>query len=454
MLHFFNSDLPDREENPTPVLLLAVHKTSPNGYTEKAATSPDRYTIPCSDQCETCAPRTDRHKHLFSQLNERFRKTLSLDSRVNRNTCTSLQHDCRPKSMVNATNIDLNNCSINLPNTTDKPGKNKRFRPKSFFTLETFLNSRRSEASSADDFSSSKYCKFYLDSSAECSPVLKGRTTPDLLNLPTITDNGPHLSEESRCKKQLDKLENHFNKIQKLKNATHSDKIDANIKNNSRLNEEAIYTEPVYDNSVETKTDKLFCTTFDNEINFTQTPNFNVDSRPSINTNCGRGRSLDYRTEKDRFLRGEPVQPLYTNFSRNCQKVDYTSPATFNSEPVDFFIPIGSDRGFSVNREHEVSQSPDPHCSSFKDCSSVLRKGCNANCSNTRCLNKSKGICCKEGTPSSAYEINITEDDVLINERTKNLVVKVMDKSVDSIGSCSLDVDADNTDFSGIFIKN
>lgn len=447
MLHFFNSDLPDREENPTPVLLLAVHKTSPNGYSDKAATSPDRYTIPCTEQCETCAPRTDRHKHLFSQLNERFRKTLSLDSRVNRNTCASLQHDCRPKSMVNATNIDLNNCSTNA---ADKPCKNKRFRPKSFFTLETFLNSRRSEASSADDFSSSKYCKFYLDSSAECSPVLKGRTTPDLLNLPTITDNGPHLSEESRCKKQLDKLENHFNKIQKLKNATHSDKIDADVKNTPRLNEEVIYTEPVYDNSVENKTDKLFCTTFDNEINFTQIPNFNVDSRPSLNTNCGRGRSLDYRTEKDRFLRGDPVQPLYTNFSRNCHK-EYT-PSNFNGEPVDFFIPVRPVRDYP-DRDHEVSQTPDP-CSSFKDCSNALRKGCSNNCSNTHCLKKSKGICCKEGTPSSAYEINITEDDVLINDRTKNLVVKVMDKSVDSIGSCSLDVDADNTDFSGIFIKS
>lgn len=45
-----------------------------------------------------------------------------------------------------------------------------------------------------------------------------------------------------------------------------------------------------------------------------------------------------------------------------------------------------------------------------------------------------------------AYEIEVKESDLV--KIAKELTVKVMDKSVDSIGSCSLDVDA-STDFSG-----
>lgn len=284
--------------------------------------------------------------------------------------------------MVNAAgNLELNNCSTDNCCTPKK----KRFRPKSFFTLETFLDSRRSEASS-DDFSSSKYCKFYLDSSTECSPVLKGRTTPDLLDVPAIADT---VSEESRCKKRLDKLENHYNRIQKLKNARQIPLNSAPVlKDYAQIEEEAIYTEPLYDSPIGSKTE-------------------------SQNPDCVECNANAIRRgfERDKFLNGDRADSS--------------------------FIPVGSERNrCNYNVQYEVTSSSDADCSRFKDCTNGVRK--------------SRKICCKEGTPSSAYEINITEDDVLVNDRTKNLVVKVMDKSVDSIGSCSLDVDADNTDFSGI----
>lgn len=337
-LFIFHSDLPDIEDSSTSVVLLAVRKSSP----EQRPSSPE----------EQSPVTSERHRRLLSQINERFRKTLSLDSQRS----VSVQSQTRPKSMVQTPFVAQNNVKTNKDKgeelIKEKSPKKKRFRPKSFFSLETFLDSRRSEASSADDYSSSKYCKFYLDS-ADSSPVFKGRATPDLLDTPGIS------SGESRCKKRLDKLENHYNKIQKLKGA--------GLQQNERDYEpngfqDTVYSEPFY----------------------TSQTTLVLGAKPdSIDT----------------------IDQLYDRIDHNRKECIGT---------VDEIANNSSD--------------------------AIL---CEA-----QYINAEFGA---QDRNDAAYVISVEENDVLMNERTKELVVKIMDKSVDSIGSCSLDVDADNTDFSGIF---
>ncbi|XP_045530869.1 uncharacterized protein LOC123718432 isoform X1 [Pieris brassicae] len=112
---------------------------------------------------------TERRHFLLSNLNERFRKTLSLDSR-------KIDRLDRPKSIATS-NIDKE--GLVHP-------KKKR---KSFFSLDTFFD-KKSDTSSIDDFCSSKYKRFELET--DDSPILK-------------TDR-----KNTRCK--LEKLEDHFYK--------------------------------------------------------------------------------------------------------------------------------------------------------------------------------------------------------------------------------------------------
>lgn len=336
-MFIFHSDLPDIEDSSASVVLLAVRKSSLEQHL-----SPE----------EQSAVTSEHHRHLLSQINERFRKTLSLDSQRS----VSVQSQTRPKSMVQTPYIAQNNVKTTKDKDEElikgKSPKKKRFRPKSFFSLETFLDSRRSDASSADDYSSSKYCKFYLDS-ADSSPVFKGRATPDLLDTPGIS------SGESRCKKRLDKLENHYNKIQKLKGA--------GLQQNERDYEPNGYEDSAY-----------------SEPFYTSQTTLVLGAKP---------------------ISSDTIDELY-------DRIDYNRKECIGTV------------------EEIANNSSDP----------IL---CEA-----QYINVEFGT--QEGY-DAAYVISIEENDVLMNERTKELVVKIMDKSVDSIGSCSLDVEADNTDFSGIF---
>lgn len=331
---------------------------------------------PCTSKQNTSynvTPKsTERRNFLLSNLNERFRKTLSLDSRkigTNR-VPLSLPQENRPKSLVNTSNI------LSLPYKFEEPlpssnfdknnqAKKKKFRPKSFFSLENFFDSKKSDSSSVDDHSSSKYKRFELES--DDSPLFRRdlirssqrrEKTPDLLNLPIIIDSVR--KKQSDPKRQLEKLENHYYKSlgRTVIDAVPKDATDLegpSERNNHVFvyNDDVEYIEPI-------------------RSNFTSQSTLILDSK---------------------------------NIPQDCS-VKPDSVLTINTDETDIKLPS----------------------------STVSPK------SATQLENDLDSIC--------AYEIEVKEAD-LLKDRAKVLTVKVMDKSVDSIGSCSLDVDA-STDFSGM----
>ncbi|CAG5053090.1 unnamed protein product [Parnassius apollo] len=307
---------------------------------------------------------TERRHFLLSNLNERFRKTLSLDSRkIETNRIPlSLPQEQRPKSLVNTSNICVQQFKSGdpfiLPNF-DKTSQPKKKR-KSFFSLDTFFDSKKSDTSSVDDYCSSKYKRFELESDEsplfrrEISHQQHGEKTPDLLNLPVIIDSVR--KKQSETKRQLDKLESHFYK----------------------------------------------------SLSKTQTV---IDAVPKDATDVQgpSGHSNHMFVYDDDVEYIEPIRSNFTSQStlildKNTLKPD--SILTINTEETDIKLPSST-----------VSPKSNEVRNLDNDLDSI-----------------------------GAYEIEVKEAD-LIKDKAKNLTVKVMDKSVDSIGSCSLDVDA-STDFS------
>ncbi|CAG9573705.1 unnamed protein product [Danaus chrysippus] len=292
---------------------------------------------------------TERRHILLSNLNERFRKTLSLDSRkIETNRVLSLPQEPRPKSLVNTDNICVQYSSKDpfIPPNFVKTSQPKKKR-KSFFSLDTFFDSKRSDTSSIDDYCSSKYKRFELES--DDSPLFRRERprerTPDLLNLPVIIDSVR--KKQSDTKRQLEKLENHFYK------------------------------------SLDKRTV--------------------IDAVPADATEGPSGINNLYDEEVEYI---EPIRSTFTSQStlildKNTDTLKPDSILTINTEETDIKLPSSTVSPVSNKIENDIDSI-------------------------------------------GAYEIEVKECDL---KCAKNLVVKVMDKSVDSIGSCSLDVDA-STDFS------
>ncbi|XP_068621770.1 uncharacterized protein vlc [Battus philenor] len=312
---------------------------------------------------------TERRHFLLSNLNERFRKTLSLDSRkVETNRVPlSLPQEQRPKSLVNTSNICVQQFksgdTFNLPNfeKTSQPKKKR----KSFFSLDTFFDSKKSDTSSIDDYCSSKYKRFELESDDsplfrhEISPNQQREKTPDLLNLPVIIDSVRKKQSETR--RQLDKLESHFykslNKTQTVIDAVPKDATDIQGPSGH--------------------TNHLFV--YDDDVEYIEPIRSNFTSQSTLILD--KNIPCDYTLKPDSTL-------------------------TINTEETDIKLPSST-----------VSPKSNEARNVENDLDSI-----------------------------GAYEIEVKETD-LLKDKAKNLTVKVMDKSVDSIGSCSLDVDA-STDFS------
>lgn len=287
---------------------------------------------------------TERRSLLLSNLNERFRKTLSLDSRkVETNRVPlSLPKEQRPKSLVNTSNVSVQqyrNVEPFSPANFNKASQPKKKR-KSFFSLDTFFDSKKSDSSSVDDYCSSKYKRFEFE---EDSPLFKreGARTPDLLNLPVIIDSVR--KKQSDTRRQLEKLEIHYYK---------------------NINKQTV-----------------------------------VDAVPRDAKEGPSGHANANAYDDDDV---EYIEPFRSNF---------TSQSTLI---VDKNIPKSN---LTINTDETDIKLPSSTVSPVKTDEDSI----------------------------GAFEIEVKESD--IKSHTKNLIVKVMDKSVDSIGSCSLDVDA-STDFS------
>ncbi|XP_063898102.1 uncharacterized protein LOC135118905 [Helicoverpa armigera] len=309
-----------------------------------------------SKQSYNVTPKSTERRHfLLANLNERFRKTLSLDSRkveTNR-VAVNLAKETRPKSLVNTSNICVQSYKANEPFVA--PNFSKASQPKkkrkSFFSLDTFFDSKKSDTSSIDDYCSSKYKRFELES--DDSPLFKrdnGEKTPDLLNLPVIIDSVR--KKQSDTRRQLEKLENHYYKnIHKTQTV-----IDAVPKDATNIQGPSGHTNHLY---------------FDEDVEYI-----------------------------------EPVQSTFTSQStlildkNGVEELKPDSILTINTDETDIRLP---------------SSTVSPK-SNVEDFDSI-----------------------------GPYEIEVKESDLV--KVAKDLTVKVMDKSVDSIGSCSLDVDA-STDFS------
>lgn len=299
---------------------------------------------------------TERRHFLLANLNERFRKTLSLDSRkVDTNRVLSLPQETRPKSLVNTSNICVQQYKSGDPfiptnfNKATQPKKKRR----SFFSLDTFFDSKKSDTSSIDDYCSSKYKRFELES--DDSPLFKRDDqarvkAPDLLNLPVIIDSVK--KQQSDTRRQLEKLENYY-----YKNVNKRTVVDAVPKDATDLQGPSGHTNP-YD---------------DDDVEYIEPIRSNFTSQSTL--------ILDKNAKPDSLL-------------------------TINTFETDIKLP---------------SSTVSPRSNDIKNDNDFDSIG--------------------------AFEIEVKESD-LISAKAKDLVVKIMDKSVDSIGSCSLDVDA-STDFSG-----
>ncbi|CAH0688349.1 unnamed protein product [Chilo suppressalis] len=309
---------------------------------------------------------TERRHFLLANLNERFRKTLSLDSRkieTNRVPLT-LAKDTRPKSLVNTSNICVQNFRTpnHLATNYDKPNQQPKKKRKSFFSLDTFFDTKKSDTSSIDDYCSSKYKRFELES--DDSPLFRRdanhrEKTPDLLNLPVIIDSVR--KKQSDPKRQLEKLENHYYKS-------------------------LIKTQPV------------------------------IDAVPKDAKDLdGPSGNADHIFVDDDDV--EYIEPIRSNF---------TSQSTLILEKnINGDCTLKPDSILTINTEETDIKLPS---------STVSPKSNDA------------GNLDNDLDSIGIYEIEVKETD-LLQDLTKDLKVKVMDKSVDSIGSCSLDVDA-STDFS------
>ncbi|XP_026742390.1 uncharacterized protein LOC113504329 [Trichoplusia ni] len=311
-----------------------------------------------SKQSYNVTPKSTERRHfLLANLNERFRKTLSLDSRkieTNRQPL-SLPKEQRPKSLVNTSNIcvQYKTGESFAPANFSKATQPKKKR-KSFFSLDTFFDSKKSDTSSIDDYCSSKYKRFELES--DDSPLFKRDNnevkTPDLLNLPVIIDSVR--KKQSDTRRQLEKLENHY-----YKNIHKQTVIDAVPKDATNIQ------------STSGQTNHLF---FDEDVEYIE---------PILSTFTSQSTLI-----------------LDKNASESPNNLKPDSILTINTDETDIRLP---------------SSTVSPK-SNIDDFDSI-----------------------------GAYEIEVKESDLA--KVAKDLTVKVMDKSVDSIGSCSLDVDA-STDFS------
>lgn len=141
---------------------------------------------PSSSKYNITPKSTERRHFLLSNLNERFRKTLSLDARK----------DNRPNSLIS---------------TSNEQPKKKR---KSFFSLDTFFD--KSDTSSIDDYCSSKYKRFELEN----SPIFKER-------------------KDTGTKTKLGKLEEHY--YRNLKQVVDAVPADAKF----GYDDEVEYIEPI-----------------------------------------------------------------------------------------------------------------------------------------------------------------------------------------------------------------
>ncbi|CAG9794471.1 unnamed protein product [Diatraea saccharalis] len=312
-------------------------------------------------------PKSAERRHfLLANLNERFRKTLSLDSRkIETNRIPlSLPKDSRPKSLVNTSNICVQNFQTgdnSVATNFDKANQPKKKR-KSFFSLDTFFDSKKSDTSSIDDYCSSKYKRFELESDE--SPLFKRNPnqrekTPDLLNLPIIIDSVR--KKQSETKRQLEKLENHYYRS-------------------------LIKTQPVID----------------------------AVPKDAKNVDGPSGNSNHVFIDDDDV---EYIEPIRSNFtSQSTLILEKNIPGDYAVKP-DSILTINTDETDIKLPSSTVSPKSNDVRNFDNDLDSI-------------------GI----------YEIEVKETD-LLKDLTKDLTVKVMDKSVDSIGSCSLDVDA-STDFS------
>lgn len=304
-------------------------------------------------------PKSVERRHFLLDLNERFRKTLSLDSRkVETNRTLSIPKETRPKSLVNTSNICVQYKSGDpfLPSNFDKASQPKKKR-KSFFSLDTFFDSKKSDTSSIDDYVSSKYKRFELES--DDSPLFRrsnGEKTPDLLNLPVIINSVR--KKQSDTKRQLEKLENHFYKSLNKRTVIDAIPADATDAQGSSGHSNHLF---IYDDDVE----------------YIEPIRSNFTSQSTL--------ILDKHNPGDGTLKPESI-------------------LTINTDDTDIKLP----------------NSASPNDVTSNDLDSI-----------------------------GAYEIEVKESD--LKSCSKKLIVKVMDKSVDSIGSCSLDVDA-STDFSGKFV--
>lgn len=309
---------------------------------------------------------TERRSLLLANLNERFRKTLSLDSRkIDTNRAPlSLPQETRPKSLVNPSNICVQpykNEELHQQANFSKAHQPKKKR-KSFFSLDTFFDSKKSDTSSIDDYCSSKYKRFELES--DDSPLFRRdlskhrERTPDLLKLPIIIDSVRKKQTDAR--RQLEKLENHFYKsLTKVEVA--KTVIDAVPKDATDVQGTSGHSNHLYVD--------------DDEVEYIEPIRSNFTSQSTL--------ILDKNIPQDSVKPG--------------------SLLTINTEETDIRLP---------------SSTVSPKSGADNDLDSI-----------------------------GPYEIEVKESDLLL-DRSRNLTVKVMDKSVDSIGSCSLDVDA-STDFSG-----
>lgn len=327
-------------------------------------------TQPCTSKQNTynITPKSTERRHfLLTNLNERFRKTLSLDSRkVETNRVPlSLPKETRPKSLVNTSNICVQQyrpCEPFINPNTDKTNQPKKKR-KSFFSLDTFFD-KKSDTSSVDDYCSSKYKRFELES--DDSPVFRRdlsknrEKTPDLLNLPVIIDSVR--KKQSDTKRQLEKLESHFyrslNKPQTV--------IDAVPKDATDVQGPSGHTNHLYVD--------------DDDVEYIEPIRSNFTSQSTL--------ILDKNLAGDLTLKPDSI-------------------LTINTDETDIKLPSST-----VSPKSNEARITD------NDLDSI-----------------------------GAYEVEVKESD-LLKACAKELTVKVMDKSVDSIGSCSLDVDA-STDFSG-----
>lgn len=333
---------------------------------------------PCSSK-QSCSynvtPKSAERRHfLLANLNERFRKTLSLDSRKIDRLPLSLPPEPRPKSLINTSNIvthfykpeePFSNSNLDKQNNPKK----KKFRPKSFFSLETFFDSKKSDSSSVDDHSSSKYKKFELES--DDSPLFhsdvntsrysqKREKTPDLLNLPVIIDSVR--KKQTDPKRQLEKLENHYYKS---------------------LGRTVIDAVPKDAKDVQGPSNRTHHILFDDD-------------------------DVEY------------IEPIRSNFTSQSTLILDSKGIPQDSLKPDSILTINTDE------------------TDIKLPSSTVSPKSNAEI----CVHLENDI-----DNIGAYEIEIKETD-LLKSCSKDLTVKIMDKSIDSIGSCSLDVDA-STDFSG-----